>query len=473
MGSVGSSLFGLQLTVANVGPSLFAEALLAQKVCTIQVDWHPPALGDPELLALLERLAPMRERIDEANRMAFEIFCSGQPVWVAMSPAIEVIPGFKRNLILHAGPARRFDDMVPAQQGGLIGAAQFEGLARSPEEAAAMIRSGEIEIAPGLDYGVPGGAVAPTSASMPVHVCRDAVHDTEGYTVIQEGPFAEALRWGVYTETVKERLTWFRDLLAPALDAAVRTAGGINLRNIVSRAMFMGDENHSRQVASTLLILNELMPHLVRVGLRPAELAQCVDFLSKCERFFLHALMAGAASVTRAVRGVPYSTVMWAMGGNGVEFGIKLAGTGDRWFVAPAPVAEGRYLNPSWTVEDTVPYLGDSCAVEVWGLGGFAAAASPAVTLLTGGTVEDATRRTLEMREVTVGLNPNFQIPALSFEGTPTAVDALKVLETGIEPLSHVGITHKKGGQAGAGVARIPMNCFKSAVEAFASQYAG
>lgn len=473
MGRVDTSLLASQLTVANVGPSLFAEALLRQSVATVQVDWRPPADGDPRVLALLAKLEPLRDRIEEANRQALDIFRSGQPVWVGMKPAIEAIPGFKRNLILHAGPARRFDDMVDAQKGGLVGAAQFEGLAGSPEEAAAMIRRGEIEIAPGLDYGVPGGAVAPTSASQPVHVCRNAATGTEGYTVIQEGPFTEALRWGVYTETVKERLTWFREVLGPALDAAVTAAGGINLRNIVSRAMFMGDENHSRQLASTLLILNELMPHLMRVGLEPAELTRCVDFLCKCERFFLHALMAGAMSVTRATRGIPYCTVMNAMGGNGVEFGIKLAGTGDLTFVAPAPVAVGRYLNPSWTADDTVPYLGDSCIVEVWGLGGFAAAASPAVTLLTGGTVEDATLRTIEMREVTVGTNPNFQIPSLSFAGTPSAVDAMKVLDTGIEPLSHVGITHKKGGQAGAGVARIPLQCFESAMEAFAAQYAG
>lgn len=470
MTTIDNALFGSRLTVANVGPKLFADSLLAQKVSTVQVDWRPPAGGDPEVQALLQRLEPIRPRIEEANRKAFDLICAGQPVFVGVKPAAAAIPGFDSNLLLHAGPPCPFDEMVDAQRDGLVGAALFEGLAKTREEAADKIRSGEIVVSPGLDYGVPGGAVAPTSASQPVQIVRDAVNGTEGYTVIQEGPFSEALRWGVYNETVHERLTWFRQVLGPALDAALQAAGGINIRNIVSRAMFMGDENHSRQLASTLLILNELTPHLVRVGLDHAELVKCVDFLAKSERFFLHVLMAGAMAVTRATKDIPYSTVLFGMGGNGREFGIKIGATGDRWHTAPAPIIQGRYLNPSWTAEDTVPFLGDSCVVEVYGLGGFAAAASPAVTLLTGGTVADATARTVEMHEVTVGLNPNYQIPALSFEGTPTGMDALKVLETGIEPLSHAGIAHKKGGQAGAGVARLPLQCFKLAAQALAEQ---
>jgi FdrA protein len=42
--------------VVNVGLGIFAESLRAQGVPVIDVDWRPPAGGDPELLALLERL---------------------------------------------------------------------------------------------------------------------------------------------------------------------------------------------------------------------------------------------------------------------------------------------------------------------------------------------------------------------------------------------------------------------------------
>ena len=43
--------------VVNVGLSGFAEALAAQGVAVIQVDWSPPAHGDADLATLLSKLS--------------------------------------------------------------------------------------------------------------------------------------------------------------------------------------------------------------------------------------------------------------------------------------------------------------------------------------------------------------------------------------------------------------------------------
>ena len=43
--------------VINVGLSGFAEALAAQGVAVIQVDWSPPARGDADLATLLAKLS--------------------------------------------------------------------------------------------------------------------------------------------------------------------------------------------------------------------------------------------------------------------------------------------------------------------------------------------------------------------------------------------------------------------------------
>ncbi|MEE2611088.1 MAG: hypothetical protein VYB24_02750 [Pseudomonadota bacterium] len=43
--------------VINVGLSGFAEALAAQGVAVIQVDWSPPAHGDADLATLLAKLS--------------------------------------------------------------------------------------------------------------------------------------------------------------------------------------------------------------------------------------------------------------------------------------------------------------------------------------------------------------------------------------------------------------------------------
>jgi FdrA protein len=42
--------------VINVGLAAFAESLRAQGVAVADVDWRPPAGGDRDMIALLERL---------------------------------------------------------------------------------------------------------------------------------------------------------------------------------------------------------------------------------------------------------------------------------------------------------------------------------------------------------------------------------------------------------------------------------
>ena len=130
-------------------------------------------------------------------------------------------------------------------------------------------------------------------------------------------------------------------------------------------------------------------------------------------------------------RGVPGSSLVTAMARNGVEFGIRLSGTGDRWFTAPAPVVDG-LLFPGYTTADAAPDLGDSAITETAGLGGFAMAAAPAIVQFVGGAPQDAIANTLAMSHVTLGRNGAFTLPALDFTGTPAGIDARKVVDTGI-----------------------------------------
>jgi hypothetical protein len=68
---------------------------------------------------------------------------------------------------------------------------------------------------------------------------------------------------------------------------------------------------------------------------------------------------------------------------NGTEFGIRVAGLGDRWFTAGVNVPRGLYF-PGFGPEDANPDIGDSAIVETIGLGAFAMAASPAVAGFVG-----------------------------------------------------------------------------------------
>jgi FdrA protein len=54
--TVGSSVLREPLFAINVGLELFTESLLAQDAAVIQVDWKPPAGGNENLMAILERM---------------------------------------------------------------------------------------------------------------------------------------------------------------------------------------------------------------------------------------------------------------------------------------------------------------------------------------------------------------------------------------------------------------------------------
>ncbi len=102
------------------------------------------------------------------------------------------------------------------------------------------------------------------------------------------------------------------------------------------------------------------------------------------------------------------------MARNGTDWGIRVSGTGDRWFTAPAPLVAGLWL-PGFTAADANPDIGDSAITETGGIGGFALAGAPAIVKFVGGTPADALNATLEMYEITQGEHTAFTIPGAQF----------------------------------------------------------
>src|SRR5215831_2627829 len=111
------------------------------------------------------------------------------------------------------------------------------------------------------------------------------------------------------------------------------------------------------------------------------------------------------------------STIVATMARNGTDFGIRVAGLGDRWFTAPVNVPAGLYF-PGFGPDDANPDIGDSAIVETVGLGGFAMAASPAVAGFVGaGGLHDAIATTEEMAEICLTEHTHFRIPTLGNRG--------------------------------------------------------
>lgn len=467
-----SDLFSSELRVVNLGLESFADDLRASGTNVVQVQWKPPAGGDARVISALDRIAAAsRVDVDAANAKAAERILKGKPTLVGVGFAGEVVPGMRRDLILHAGPPLAWGKMCGPMRGAIIGGLLYEGLAKTRQEAEDLAASGAIRFEPCHHHDAVGPMAGVMTARMPVWIIENAEYGNRAYCTFNEG-LGKVLRYGAFSEEVLERLRWIESDMAPILKAALELHGPIDMRGLIAQVLQMGDEGHNRNRAGTSLAIRELAPFLVRLDEPGERIARVLAFMHANDHFFLNLSMPSCKCVVDAARGVEGSSVITAMARNGTEFGIRVSGLGDRWFTGPASMVEGLYL-PGFGPEDAAPDIGDSVITETAGIGGFAMAAAPAIVKFVGGRPADAIEFTRRMYEITVAESEAYRIPALDFRGTPTAIDVRKVVETGILPVVNTGIAHKEPGvgMVGAGLVKPPEKCFKDAVVAFAEAY--
>jgi hypothetical protein len=449
--------------VVNIGLEVFARELAVAG--RVQVDWRPPAGADPRLLRMLAGLFARSAEIDAANAEAFRRLVGGEPVLVDCRPAREAIE-LPDRVVLHAGPPIEWARMCAPLQAAVLCSIRYEGWAAEDERARQLVERGAVKLAPCHHWKSVGPMTGIITASMPLFVVENHAHGNRAHATINEG-LGRVLRFGANDPSVIARLHWLRDEAGPALGAALRASGGIELRPLMARALSMGDEMHQRNVAASALLGRAVMPHLARTVRDPSALARLCEFIGGNDQFFLNlAMAAGKAMADPAF--VPGSTLVATMARNGTDFGIRVSGLGERWFVAPVNTPRGLYF-PPYGPADANPDIGDSAIVETIGLGGGAMAASPAVARFVGaGGAADALAATEEIAEIALGEHPHFRVPALDDRGVPVGIDVRRVVETGITPLINTGIAGRIAGtgQIGAGVVRAPLACFTQALEA-------
>jgi hypothetical protein len=86
------------------------------------------------------------ELLRQANLKAVGAITAADPVLTDIGAAYSVIPGFTRNTILTSGPTMPWKDYVGGQRDAVIGGALFEGMAKTAEQADAMIANEEIQV---------------------------------------------------------------------------------------------------------------------------------------------------------------------------------------------------------------------------------------------------------------------------------------------------------------------------------------
>jgi hypothetical protein len=455
-----SNLFKQKLSILNIGLNHFKEDLQSQGHDVTQLDWKPSLSVNPEVLENLNN-----EKTKQANKKVLDIILKGKPLLIGLDIARNVIPGMKENLFLHAGPPITWESMCGPMKGAVIGALLYENKAKNEKEAEKLAASGEIEFAPCHEHDAVGPMAGVVSPSMPVFIIKNETFGNIAYCTLNEG-LGKVLRYGAFAPEIITHLRWMEKTLYPALKKAVDLLGKIDLKTMIAQALHMGDEAHNRNRAGTSLFYRAIAPALIKTTESKDGLVKILQFINSNDHFFLNLSMPACKATLDAAKNVEYSSLVVAMCRNGTDFGIRLAGTGDEWFTAPALVPDALFF-PGYTKEDANPDIGDSTITETNSLGGFAIAASPAIVQFVGGSAGDAVNYTLAMYEITEGENNTYQIPYLDFRGTPTGIDVRKVVESGILPFLNTGVAHKKPGigQVGAGVLSAPAEPFIKAAE--------
>lgn len=414
----------------------------------------------------------MKEIIQKANQQAVTKLKNAQPFWVDVLPAQEAI-GLDKTTFLHSGPPITWDKMCGPMKGAVLAAIKYEQLADSDESAIEFVSSGKIKFEPCHHYQCVGPMTGIISKSMPLIVVLNQENGNYAYSTFNEGA-GDVLRFGAYGDNTIRRLRWIENTLAPAMKRLVKTANGINLKVIIAQALNMGDELHMRNGASTSIFIKTIMSHLVETCEDRNNLIEISKFLtSNNDQFFLNFAMAASKASADAAHNIEYSTMVTAIARNGVDIGIRVSGLDNAWFTAPAADVEGLYFS-GYTKEDANKDIGDSAIMETGGVGGFAIAAGAAIVRFLGaGTYQDALNYTRDMYEICLSESDSYTIPNLDFRGSPTGIDIIKVIETGILPVINTAIASKEAGvgMIGAGISKTPLSLFTQALIAYSEKY--
>jgi hypothetical protein len=410
----------------------------------------------------------LKDRVAAANEEAVRRLVAADPVLVDVAPAGEVVEGLSGRMILHSGPPISWQEMCGAQRGSVLGLVLFEGWADDVAEAERLVASGAVALAPNHHHHGVGPMAGTTSPSLPVWVVENRAFGNRAYC----RPTDPAQQFGDYSDAALSRLVHWRDVRAPAMQAAVRHLGGLPLKPLLVKALAMGDELHNRPNALSSLFGNAIAPALVEANVPRDALLATLGWLAGDEFLGLGLSMAAAKAAAEPAEGVDHSTLVTAMARNGTEFGIRVSGLGGQWFTAPAPAVDGLYV-AGYSATDAGLDMGDSAITETVGWGGFVLGGAPGILGLVGGTPAEALQISRDMRAITLTLSRDYRMPVFGFEGAPVGIDIRKVVRTGIVPTIDTAIAHREPGhpKIGGGLVRAPMECFTKALRAYGAHY--
>jgi len=379
---------------------------------------------------------------------------------LAVAPALrglqhagEVL-GLGKHELLHAGPPIRNPGAACAPIAhSAITAILFEAWAETVDEAAALLRSGDVRLRPAQDSGCVVPLADVVSPSMWVQEVCDLCSPASVEWAPLNGGAEHVLRVGVLDEKVLEHLRWINGPFAYAFRRALKEEP-IPLLTLADSGIVGGDDCHGRTGVATSMLASELERRWTG-----ADATACREFLGRASSFFLNMWMAASKCMLNAARGIAGASIVTAAGGNGTEFGIQIASKPGAWFSASA---EAPAVTPGILPADAGPLgaIGDSAIVDCFGHGAM-------TTPTRGGDAARPPFADLMPEAISVSR----QLFAAAHPGFPRTeplviLPAMRVVQSKQVPVVSLGVLDKAGqrGRLAGGFYRPPLAIFTRAV---------
>jgi hypothetical protein len=391
----------------------------------------------------------------EANQHAVRRIDAADPILTGIVRAGEVL-GLGEGELGHAGPPFQTMEVIPRPvMGALTGAALHEGWAATREAAERLILDRKIMLHSNHDLGTVSPMAGVVRPGQILVRLENSAGDGVAFATLAEAG-RQVLRFGVYNETVAAGLRWLDEILAPALARAFPSAG-LPVTPLLVDGVSLGDDVHQRNIGG-MAAFTRALPSLDN-GVR-------AWLLSNPQHFLNYAMASAKLALDRA-DGVAGSSIVTAIARNGVECGVRVAGTGKQWFTAPATFPKGALFSP-FVEADVQADLGDSAIMEAYGLGAAIAHGAPELSRAIGRKWPDATAAGHRMRGLFFGAHSSIAPVLAGLNGVGMGLDAERVVNTNESVDIHTGIAHRDGrtGWIGVGVASAPLACFAQAIAA-------
>lgn len=353
--------------------------------------------------------------------------------------------GLPAGQLLHAGPPLADPrHPPPVLLSSAVMAILHEGWARSEAQAEAMVRSGELVLAPAQPRGCVTPLACVVSSGMPLFEVEAGGRALYAPVSTVRGPDT---RMGSRDLALLDRLQARDARVVPAWQRALTLGGPLDLLPLAGHGLARGDDLHSRTASANALLA---------LWLRACDEQEAAAEVEATPLFFLTLWMAASAQILRAAEGADLPTLVTRAGGNGERFGVALAARPDHWTCVEAAPPQGRRLAGPPDAPGC-PAIGDSAVIDLLGCGGLALHSAP----------EPLEAFAQVLPDDHAGLAQRLLAAPHPVLGRRIAVDARRVVEEGATPLIALAMLADDGrsGFIGRGLYRPPLALFERALQ--------